>query len=238
MYPGTVQPQSPTPLGSWGTGAEHGDQQAQFMQRVLSNFGFSLLMAAGGAYAGWSLPPAAYLGLILVEFVLLMAAMFVRRSATASPFLVYAFAAVSGATTVPLIKWAIGYTQGTAVVYNALGATGAIFCAMSWYGMTTKRDLSGWGTFLMMGLIGACIASFIGLFITHTPVYQLMISAVVTIVMTGFIGYDINQVKRNWQAYDINVATLTLYLDFLNLFVHLLRIMAMLSGGGSSRDWE
>lgn len=200
------------------------------------NFGFSLFMAAGGAYAGWNLDPAMYLPLVIIEFVLLFAAMWVRKSSTASPFLVYAFAAVSGATTVPVIKWAIGFTQGTAVVYNALGATAAIFCAMAFYGMTTKRDLSGWGTFLFMGLIGALIASFIGIFVTHSPMYSIMISAVVTIVMTGFIGYDINQIKNNWQAYDINVATLNLYLDFLNLFVNLLRILAMLSGGGSSRD--
>lgn len=236
MHPVNVEPQSQTPYGSWTGGGNPSEAQAQYIQRVLSNFGFSLLMAAGGAYAGWNLPPSAYLPLVLVEFALLFAAMLVRRSSTASPLLVYAFAAVSGATTVPMIRWAIGFTGGTAVVYNALGATGAVFCAMAWYGTSTQRDLSGWGTFLNMGLIGAVIASFIGIFITHTPVYQMMISSVVVIVMTGFIGYDINQIKRNWQVYDINVATLNLYLDFLNLFVHLLRILAMLSGGGSSRD--
>lgn len=236
MHPGTVEPQSQTQYGSWAGGGAQSDAQAAYMQRVLANFGFSLFLAAGGAYAAWNLDPAMYLPLVIIEFVLLLAAVFVRKSSTASPFLVYAFAAVSGATTVPMIKWAIGYTQGTAVVYNALGATGAIFCAMAWYGMTTKRDLSGWGTFLFMGLIGSLIASFIGIFITHSPMYGVMVSAVVTIVMTGFIGYDINQIKKNWQVYDVNVATLNLYLDFLNLFVNLLRILAMLSGGGSNRD--
>lgn len=235
MHPGTVQPQSQTPYGSWTGGNDYAGGQNAFVQRVLQNFGFSLFLAAGGAYAAWG-HPEYYFPLVILEFVLLLAAMFVRRSSAASPLLVYAFAAVSGATTAPLIQWAIHYTHGTAVVYNALGATGAIFCVMAWYGMSTKRDLSGWGTFLFMGLIGACIASFVGIFITHTPMYGIMVSAVVTIVMTGFIGYDINQIKNNWQVYDVNIATLNLYLDFLNLFVNLLRIMAVLSGGGSSRD--
>lgn len=237
MYPGTTQPQYQTPV-SYGYGASVEAAQAQFLQRVLANFGFTLLLAAAGAFFGWDLRPEAYLPLTIVYFVLIFACMFVRRSSTASPFLVYAFAAVSGAMTVPIIQWAMHYTGSTAVVFNALGATGAIFCAMAIYGKAANRDLSGWGTFLFMGLIGAIIASLIGIFITHSAIYNVMVSSVCVVVFTGFIAYDINQIKLNWQRYDINIATLNLYLDFLNLFIHLLRIMAILSGNGSSRDWK
>jgi FtsH-binding integral membrane protein len=239
MYPGTVQPQHQAPMGSWGGGMSEAEAQAQYLQKVLGNFGFSLLLAAAGAWAGWRLSPGTYGILMLVEFALLLAAVFVRRSSTASPLLVYAFAAISGATTVPIIQWAMHYTGSTAVVYNALGATGAVFCAMAWYGNVAKRDLSGWGTFLYVGLFGALIASLIGLFITHSAMYHIMVSAVCVIVFTGFIAYDINMIKRNWRTYDINIATLNLYLDFLNLFVNLLQIMAMLSGnGGGRRNWD
>lgn len=239
MYPGTVQPQHQVPVGSWGSGVSEQEAQAQFMQRVLGNFGFTLLLAAAGAFLGWRLPPVAYPILMIIEFILLIAAVLVRKSSAASPVLVYAFAAVSGATTVPIIHWAMATTGGTAVVYNALGATGAVFCAMAWYGSSSRRDLSGWGTFLYVGLFGALIASLIGIFITHSVMFHIMISSVCVIVFTGFIAYDINQIKANWRNYDINIATLNLYLDFLNLFVHLLRLMAILSGnGGSSRDWE
>lgn len=241
MYPGTVQPQFQAPPGgAWGAGVSEQEAQAQFLQRVLSNFGFSLLVAAAGAYFAWNLPPQAFLPLVVIEFVLIIAAVMFRRSSTVSPFLVYAFAAVSGATTVPIIQWSIHYTGGTAVVYNALGTTGAIFCAMAWYGNVARRDLSGWGTFLYIGLFGAVIASLIGMFLPGHTMYQVMLSAVVVIVFTGFIAYDINRIKNNWRQYDVNVATLNLYLDFLNLFVNLLRLMAILSGngGGDRRDWS
>jgi len=204
--------------------------QAMFMQRVLANFGATLLMASMGAYVGWSLPVEFYLPLVLVEFGLLLAVVFLRRMARVGPLLLFGFAAISGATTVPVIQWAIAVTHGTAVVYNALAATGAVFCVMAWYGSATKRDLSGWSTFLWMGLIGALVASFVGLFVAHSTGFELMLSGGIVIVFTGFVAYDINQIRENWRAYDVTGATLNLYLDFLNLFVGILRILAVLNG--------
>ncbi len=234
MYPGTIEPQTQYRPGSWGGGASEQEAQNQFLRQVLQNFGFSLLLAAGGAYAVWSmnLAPQMYLPLTLVEFGLILAMTVFRRRATVNPLLVYIFAIVSGATTVPIMQWAVHTTHGTSVIYNALGATGAIFFAMAWYGNSSQRNLAGWSTFLFMGLFGALIASFIGIFLTHSPLFNVMLSAVVVVVMTGLVAYDINQIKLNWRAYDVNVATLNLYLDFLNLFVNILRIMAILSGGG------
>lgn len=210
--------------------------QAAFLQRVLANFGATLLVAAAGAFFGWSLPPAYYMGLMLIQLVLILAVVFTRSRAGVSPFLLYAFAACTGATTVPIIHWAIHVTGGTAVVYNALAVTGAMFCGMAWFGYLSRRDLSGWSTFLWMGLIGALVTSLVGMFVTLSTPTQLLLSGVIVIVFAGFTAYDINRIKNNWRAYDVNGATLELYLDFVNLFVNVLRILAIIGAGGNSRD--
>ena len=231
VQPGFRQSQDPYSTGQDGRW-EGAAEQTRFLQQVLANFGVSLLVASLGAFLAWQLPPAAFLPLVVVEFVLLLAVVFARRSARVGPVLLYAFALVSGATTVPLLLWAIGTTGGTAVIYNALGVSGSVFCAMAWYGYTAKRDLSGWGPFLMIGLIGSLVASFVGIFITRSTGFELLISTVIVITFTGFVAYDLNQIKAKWREYDVTTATLTLYLDFLNLFTAILRILAILNGGG------
>jgi len=206
----------------------------EFLRRVLTNFAVTLLIAAVGAFAGWSLPPAMYLGLIVIQLGLTLAVVFTRSNRGVSPLLVYAFAACSGATTVPLIKWAIGATGGTAVVYNALAITGTMFLGLALYGQTTKRDLSGWGPFLSIGLFGVLITLVVGMFLQYSTPTQLMIQCVIVVLFAGFTAYDINQIKLRWREMDVNSATLSLYLDFLNLFVSILRILTILSG--NSRD--
>ncbi len=226
-------PQRPLSETAWRYGSEEA-AQAEFMQRVLANFGGTLLIAAAGAFLGWSLPPAYYMGLMLLQLILILAVVFTRTARGTSPVLVYGFAAVSGATTVPLIKWAIAMA-GTSVIYNALAVTGTIFLGMAWLGLTTRKDLTGWSTFLWMGLIGACIASVVGLFLPFSSPIQILLSAAIVIVFAGFTAYDINQMRANWQEWDVTGATLNLYLDFLNMFVNVLRILALLSGGGGDR---
>ena len=162
--------------------------------------------------------------------------MFARRVAGLAPFLVFGFALVSGALTYPTLLWATRVTGGTGVVVNALAVTGGVFVAMASYGMVSKRDLAGWAPFLWIGLIGSIIASFVGLFFFQTAGFQLLLSMAIVITFTGFVAYDINQIKANWREYDVMSATLTLYLDFLNLFLAILRILAILNGGGSRRD--
>ena len=96
-----------------------------------------------------------------------------------------------------------------------------------------RRDLSGWAPFLWIGLIGSLVASLVGLFITRSTGFELLLSTVIVITFTGFAAYDLNQIKARWREFDVTSATLTLYLDFMNLFISILRILAILGGGGS-----
>jgi FtsH-binding integral membrane protein len=114
--------------------------------------------------------------------------------------------------------------------------TAGTFGALATYGTVTKRSLAGWGQFLFMGLIGVVIASFVGMFWQNDG-FQFVLSFIGVIVFTGLTAYDAQRLKAMALAlpsgqtgsYAI-VGALTLYLDFINLFMMLLRLT------GSRRD--
>jgi len=110
--------------------------------------------------------------------------------------------------------------------------TAATFLAMSIYGYTTKRDLSRFGSFLMMGLIGIIIASLVNFFF-HSAAIQFAISIIGVIVFTGLTAYDTQNIKEMyWEGDGSEIAgkkaimgALRLYLDFINLFILLMQLM-------------
>ncbi len=110
--------------------------------------------------------------------------------------------------------------------------TAGTFAAMSLYGYTTKKDLTGWGSFLFMGLIGLVIASLVNLFMASSAM-SFVISFVGVLVFTGLTAYDTQVIKSEYNlAVDAETArkisiigALRLYLDFINLFLSLLRLM-------------
>ena len=111
--------------------------------------------------------------------------------------------------------------------------TAGMFGAMAIYGLVTKRDLSGWGSFLFMGLIGIIIASIVNIFLKSPGMYWV-ISMIGVLVFTGLTAYDVQKIKRMGeegimaQGHEAIVkgsimGALALYLDFINLFLMLLR---------------
>ena len=109
--------------------------------------------------------------------------------------------------------------------------TAGTFGAMSLYGYTTKRDLSGWGSFLFMGLIGVIIASIVNLFLASSALH-FVISVIGVLVFVGLTAYDIQRIREMYRAADhaevygkkAIMGALTLYLDFINLFIMLLHL--------------
>lgn len=111
--------------------------------------------------------------------------------------------------------------------------TAGMFGAMSVYGLVTKKDLSGWGSFLFMGLIGIIIASIVNIFLQSSAV-SWVVSMIGVIVFTGLTAYDVQKIKRIGEEGIMSqgqeairkgaiMGALTLYLDFINLFLMLLR---------------
>jgi uncharacterized protein len=142
------------------------------------------------------------------------------------------YAALMGVTFSSL---GLVYTHGS--IARVFLITAAAFGSLSLYGYTTKRDLTGMGSFLFMGLMGLIIASLVNLFF-HSSAMNFAISIIGVLVFTGFTAYDSQKIKEMYFEGDsvqamtakaINGA-LRLYLDFINLFLSLLRIF------GSSRN--
>ena len=110
--------------------------------------------------------------------------------------------------------------------------TAGMFGAMSLYGYTTKRDLTGFGSFLFMGLIGLILASLAGMFF-HSTQLQFVISVLGVLIFTGLTAYDSQSIKNMYYVGDDGelvgkkaiMGALRLYLDFINLFLFLLRFM-------------
>jgi FtsH-binding integral membrane protein len=110
--------------------------------------------------------------------------------------------------------------------------TAATFAATSVYGYTTQRDLSRFGSFLFMGLIGIIIASLVNLFL-HSSALQMTVSVMGVIVFTGLTAYDTQRIRAIYVSGDDAmiagkksiIGALALYLDFLNLFLMLMQLM-------------
>ena len=121
------------------------------------------------------------------------------------------------------------YTQAS--IARVFFITATTFGAMSIYGYTTKRDLTAMGSFLFMGLIGIIIASIVNIFMQSSMMY-FVISVLGVLIFVGLTAYDTQKIKNMYMAYDSGevsakkaiMGALTLYLDFINLFIMLLRI--------------
>ena len=123
------------------------------------------------------------------------------------------------------------------LIYTGMSVTrvfficSATFGAMSIYGYTTKRDLTKLGSFLMMGLIGIIIASLVNIFMKSSMMY-FVISILGVLIFVGLTAYDTQKIKNMYAASDTGeiigkkavMGALTLYLDFINLFIMLLRL--------------
>ena len=149
-----------------------------------------------------------------------------KMSAAKAQTVFWVFAALMG---ISLSSIFLMYTGGS--IARVFFITSGTFGAMSIYGYTTKRDLTKLGSFLMMGLIGIIIASIVNLFLKSGPMY-FIISILGVLIFVGLTAYDTQKIKNMYSASDTGelmgkkavMGALTLYLDFINLFIMLLRL--------------
>ncbi|MGC8791074.1 MAG: Bax inhibitor-1/YccA family protein, partial [Desulfurella sp.] len=128
----------------------------------------------------------------------------------------------------------LAYTQ--TVIASAFGTSALMFLIMSLFGLTTKKDLTGFGHFLFMGLIGVIIASVVNIFL-KSPMMYFVISVIGVIVFAGLAAYDNQKLKQMSYSIDVEdssgvlkgsvIGALALYLDFINLFLMLLNLFGM-----------
>jgi FtsH-binding integral membrane protein len=149
-----------------------------------------------------------------------------KMSASKAQSTFWVFAALMGASLASIF---IVYTQMS--IARVFFITSGTFGAMSIYGYTTKRDLTKLGSFLMMGLFGIIIASVVNIFMKSTMMY-FVISILGVLIFVGLTAYDTQKIKNSYLESDSGelmgkkavMGALTLYLDFINLFIMLLRL--------------
>ena len=149
-----------------------------------------------------------------------------KMSAGRAQTVFWIFAALMGASLSSIF---LQYTGAS--ISRVFFITAGTFGAMSLYGYTTKRDLTGWGSFLLMGLIGILIASLVNIFLKSPAVYWA-VSVLGVLIFVGLTAYDTQKIKNMYFESDSSeisskkavMGALTLYLDFINLFIMLLRL--------------
>lgn len=162
-----------------------------------------------------------------LALVFLLAARVNKMSVPAAQLTFWVYAALVG---VSLSAIFLIYTPAS--ITRVFFITAASFGALSLYGYTTKKDLSGWGSFLIMGLFGIIIASIVNWFMQSNAL-QFAISAIGVVVFAGLTAYDTQTIKETYYAADDEavagrkaiMGALNLYLDFINLFVMLMQLL-------------
>tara|TARA_B100000949_G_scaffold107508_1_gene95481 strand:+ start:34 stop:687 length:654 start_codon:yes stop_codon:yes gene_type:complete len=207
-----------------------------FLTGIISLFLFklSVVMSPDGSIAGLTSVGNALYNSALMWVVMLaplgvvfyMSFGIRKMSAAKAQMTFWIFAALMGASLSSIF---LVYTGES--ITRVFFITAGTFGAMSIYGYTTKRDLTKLGSFLMMGLIGIIIASIVNIFMKSTMMY-FVISILGVLIFVGLTAYDTQKIKNMYLVSDSGeimgkkavMGALTLYLDFINLFIMLLRL--------------
>lgn len=207
----------------------HDTRTRSLFQRVLTTFVISLLIATIGLYAGQYIPPSLMFPLMIAEVIMIIAAFWFRRRKAVGYTFVYIFTFISGITLFPVVSY-YASTAGAEAVLLAFAATFGIFTVFGIVGSVMKKDLSFLGSFLMVVLVGMMIVGILSIFIPLSSTNMLIVSGVGAILFSLYILYDFNQMKHRGISEEmIPLLALNLYLDFVNLFVYLLRIIGIVS---------
>ncbi len=232
---------------SGGVAARSEAEARTFLQRVYLFMSLGLATTGLVALAVASSPAAiafvfgnrlVFFGLLIAELALVaaFAPVAARVSAGIASAMFFGYAALSGVTFASIfLRYTAGSIGGTFLI------TGGMFAAISAYGALTRRDLSSLGSFCMMGLVGLVLASVVNIFLGSSMLYWLT-TFMGVIVFTGLTAFDTAKLRALQERGELGAGqavtkaalqgALTLYLDFINLFLIMLRLL----GGGRRRD--
>ena len=214
-------------------------EQQRFMVRVYNWMGGGLALTGGMAWFTSTnetilnllrTQPMLFIVLLLVELglVFYLAARVMKMSASQASGVFFLYASLNGITLAPLF---LLYTNAS--LASTFAVTAGMFGAMSFYGYTTKKDLTSWGSFLFMGLIGIIIASIVNMFMNSSAIYWVVTYAGI-LIFVGLTAYDTQKIKEmnilgnegtDEDTKEAIRGALSLYLDFINLSIMLLRVM-------------
>lgn len=187
---------------------------------------FSAITAAASVYL--SMPPMTYLVSIGLAFVLMWLVLPRTANSGAGLGVTFAITGLMGFALGPLLTMYLALPNGSSIVGLALGGTGTIFLGLSSYALVTRKDFSFMGGFLMVGMLTILVAALANIFL-QMPALQIAISAVVIMLMSGFILFDTSRMINNPQQTNYIMMTVSLYLNIFNIFVSLLQLLGIAS---------
>ena len=213
--------------------------QGEFIRRVYNWMGLGLALTAVVAlYTASNHALLSYIlgnsliffGLIIgqLALVIVLSAAINRIQASTAFLLFFVYSALTGLTLSVIF---LAYTRAS--IASTFFVTAGTFAVMSFYGYTTQRDLTSWGSFLFMGLVGIILASLVNIFL-HSEIIYWVVTYAGILIFVGLTAYDTQTLKAMAQAGFADEETerksavmgaLRLYLDFINLFLMLLRVM-------------
>ncbi len=203
---------------------------ASSAHRVLRNtyalLATTLVFSAGIAAVSvmYKLPSPGFVLTLVGYFGLLFAVVRLRTSAWALAA-VFALTGFMGYTLGPLLSRSLAMSGGGLTVAVALGITGLTFAALSAFALTTRRDFSFMGTFLLAGMIVALIAGAVAVFM-NVPALALVVAAAVALISAGLILYETSRIVNGGETNYV-LATVSLYVSIYNLFASLLSLFGL-----------
>ncbi|MDP3031182.1 MAG: Bax inhibitor-1/YccA family protein [Rhodocyclaceae bacterium] len=203
-------------------------ESALATNRVIRNtyqlLSMTLLFAAGTAAMSVALKlPHPGLVLTLVGFFGLLFATSKLRNSGWGIVAVFALTGFMGYTLGPIVSHYLGLPNGGQTVMMAMGGTAAIFLGLSGYALTTKKDFSFMGGFLMVGILVAFLAGLAAIFF-EVPALSLTVSAAFVLLMSGLILYETSNIIHGGETNYV-MATVTLFVSIFNLFTSLLHLL-------------
>ncbi|MDR0666274.1 MAG: Bax inhibitor-1/YccA family protein [Campylobacteraceae bacterium] len=204
---------------------------SSFIKKTYQLFAASLLAGSVGAYVGlgvsymFTLP--FYIGCAVVYFILLFGLHAAKKVNGLNYVLLFAFTFLGGFLLTPLLSQFLQTPAGATIVINAFILTTVAFGGLSVFAMNTKRNFSSLGKFLLISLIILVVAIIINIFVP-SPLLYTIISAAGAILFSIYILYDTQNIIKG--AYETPIqGAIALYLDFLNLFIFILRLLGIFS---------
>ncbi len=187
---------------------------------------FSALMATLSVFV--QAPPGAYLLSMLGSLALIWLVLPRTANSAAGLGVVFAITGLMGFGLGPILTQYLALPNGGELIATAFGGTGIIFLGLSGYALSTRKDFSFMGGFLIAGMLTVLVIALANIFFS-IPALSLGISAAIILLMSGFILYDTSRMIHDPHANYI-MMTVGLYLNIFNLFIHLLHLL------GAMRD--
>ena len=204
--------------------------EGDFTMKVLGFVALAFAFSAIGVKMSSQIIPEGFPLMILyiVELVIILLARWWTDLPRPLNFLIfYGFAFLTGVTLAPLLTYSLAI-GGTELVYSALIATVALTIGAALFAKTTNKDLSGWGGFLLLAVLGLIVVGILQIFF-FSSIVELISAGIGILVFSAFIAYDFYMMKHHPRDRALEAA-IGLYLSIFNLFTSALRFMGAISG--------